>query len=196
MTSYAGLILEDAVEILGKVDFSDPASKLLWTKVIESLRKCFTHDQDGRFLPPGHLLEAQADNMSGFWQSPTHFTPISQVLLDQLKRAAEVSMAAEVIPSVTELAVAADSPNHHKVLNATILKYTRSDDPAVRLAAVQCQQSLTNRLGEEWLALLPEMLPFVSELQEDDDETVERETLRWIKKIEDVLGESLTPMLQ
>ncbi|KAI4248891.1 MAG: hypothetical protein L6R40_000903 [Gallowayella cf. fulva] len=196
VTSYAGLILEDAVEILGKVDFSDPASKLLWTKVIESLRKCFTHDQDGRFLPPGHLLEAQADNMSGFWQSPTHFTPISQVLLDQLKRAAEVSMAAEVIPSVTELAVAADSPNHHKVLNATILKYTRSDDPAVRLAAVQCQQSLTNRLGEEWLALLPEMLPFVSELQEDDDETVERETLRWIKKIEDVLGESLTPMLQ
>ena len=40
------------------------------------------------------------------------------------------------------------------------------------------------------------MLPFISELQEDDDETVERETLGWIRKIEDVLGESLTPMLQ
>ena len=82
------------------------------------------------------------------------------------------------------------------MLNATILQYTRSDSPVVRLAAVRCQQHLTNRLGEEWLALLPEMLPFISELQEDDDETVERETLEWIKKIEHVLGESLTPMLQ
>lgn len=82
------------------------------------------------------------------------------------------------------------------MLNASILKHTRSDSPAVRLAAVQCQRSLTDRLGEEWLALLPEMLPFISELQEDDDESVERETLGWIKKVEDVLGESLTPMLQ
>ncbi|KAL8930115.1 MAG: hypothetical protein Q9172_000200 [Xanthocarpia lactea] len=178
VTSYAGLILEDAARILGHVDISDPASKLLWTKVIQTLGRCFAHDQDG------------------FWQSPSHFTPISHALLDQLKRAPEISLTSELIPSITELAVAADSPNHHKVLNATILQYTRSDSPAVRLAAVRCQQHLTNRLGEEWLALLPEMLPFISELQEDDDETVERETLGWIKKIEHVLGESLTPMLQ
>ncbi|KAL8812840.1 MAG: hypothetical protein Q9200_000730 [Gallowayella weberi] len=178
VTSYAGLILEDAAEIVVNVDISDAASKLLWVKVMETLRKCFMHDQDG------------------FWQSPAHFDPISHVLLEQLKRAAEVSMTSEVIPSITELAVAAEFPSHHKALNAVILKLTRSDDAAVRLAAVQCQQSLTNRLGEEWLALLPEMLPFISELQEDDDEMVEGETLRWIKKIEDVLGESLTPMLQ
>ncbi|KAL8821982.1 MAG: hypothetical protein Q9223_000062 [Gallowayella weberi] len=178
VTSYAGPILEDAAEILVNVDISDAASKLLWVKVMETLRKCFMHDQDG------------------FWQSPAHFDPISHVLLEQLKRAAEVSMTSEVIPSITELAVAAEFPSHHKALNAVILKLTRSDDAAVRLAAVQCQQSLTNRLGEEWLALLPEMLPFISELQEDDDEMVEGETLRWIKKIEDVLGESLTPMLQ
>ncbi|KAL8803049.1 MAG: hypothetical protein Q9182_003419 [Xanthomendoza sp. 2 TL-2023] len=178
VTNYAGLIIEDAAEILAKVDISDAASKLLWVKVIETLRKCFVHDQDG------------------FWQSPAHFDPISHVLLEQLKRAAEVSLTSEIIPCITDLAVAADFPSHHKVLNAAILKLTRSDNAAVRLAAVRCQQSLTNRLGEEWLALLPEMLPFISELQEDDDETVEGETLRWIKKMEDVLGESLTPMLQ
>ncbi|KAL8656885.1 MAG: hypothetical protein Q9226_002479 [Calogaya cf. arnoldii] len=178
VTSYAGLILEDAAGILDHVDMADSTSRLLWIRVVGTLQKCFIHDQDG------------------FWQSPAHFNPISHALLDQLKHAANVSLASDLIPSITELAVAADSPNHHKVLNASILKYTRSDIPAVRLAAVQCQRSLTNRLGEEWLALLPEMLPFISELQEDDDETVERETLGWIKKIEDVLGESLTPMLQ
>lgn len=72
----------------------------------------------------------------------------------------------------------------------------RSDDPTVRLAAVRCQLSLSERLGEEWLALLPEMLPFISELQEDDDEAVEEETLQWIRKVEEVLGERLAPMLQ
>ena len=65
----------------------------------------------------------------------------------------------------------------------------------MRLAAVQCEMSLTEKLGEEWLALLPEMLPFVSELQEDDDERVEREVRRWILKIEGILGESLDAML-
>lgn len=105
-------------------------------------------------------------------------------------------MAPEVIPTITELAVAADSAEHHKEMNDTILKYMRSDSSAVRLAAVQCEQSLTDKLGEEWLALLPEMLPYISELQEDDDETVERETQRWIVKIEGILGESLDSMLQ
>ena len=66
----------------------------------------------------------------------------------------------------------------------------------MRLAAVKCEQELTDRLGEEWLSMLPEMLPFISELQEDDDEVVEKETHRWIVKIEGVLGESLDSMLQ
>lgn len=105
-------------------------------------------------------------------------------------------MQPEVIPTITELAVAADSADHQKEMNVAILKYMRHDSAAVRLAAVQCEQSLTDKLGEEWLALLPEMLPYISELQEDDDETVERETQRWIVKIEGILGESLDSMLQ
>lgn len=105
-------------------------------------------------------------------------------------------MTADVIPALTELVVVADSTNHHKQLNSAILRYMRSDKAAVRLAAVQCEHSLTDRLGEEWLAHLPEMLPFISELQEDDDEMVEKATYKWIKKIESVLGESVKPMLQ
>ena len=72
----------------------------------------------------------------------------------------------------------------------------RSDSAAVRLAAVKCESSLTDRLGEDWLALLPEMLPFIVELLEDDDEMVERETRAWIHSVEDILGESLEGMLQ
>jgi U3 small nucleolar RNA-associated protein 10 len=64
------------------------------------------------------------------------------------------------------------------------------------LAVVRCQQALTGRLGEEWLQALPEMLPYISELQDDDDEVVERENRRWIVEIEEKLGESLDSMLQ
>lgn len=105
-------------------------------------------------------------------------------------------MESEVIPAITELAVAADSQNHHRSLNTGLLPLLRSDYAAVRLAAVHCELSLTSRLGEEWLSLLPEMLPLISELQEDDDEDVYEDTSKWISKIEEILGESISPMLQ
>jgi U3 small nucleolar RNA-associated protein 10 len=95
-------------------------------------------------------------------------------------------------------------------MNATIMKYMRpsrslsstnaggaggGDNPHTRLAALKCEQSLTERLGEEWLALLPEMLPYISELMEDEDESVEKEVRRWVLAIEEVLGEKLDDML-
>lgn len=82
------------------------------------------------------------------------------------------------------------------MINTALLKLFRNDHAAVRLAAVECEQSLTERLGEDWLALLPEMLPFISELLEDDDEKVEKEVRRWIGRIESILGEDVLGMLQ
>lgn len=72
----------------------------------------------------------------------------------------------------------------------------RSSDANLRLTAVLCERSLTGKLGEDWLAQLYEMLPIITELLEDDDEKVERETRAWIKSAEGILGESLDSMLQ
>jgi U3 small nucleolar RNA-associated protein 10 len=74
-------------------------------------------------------------------------------------------------------------------------KAAGGENPHTRFAALKAEQSLTEQLGEEWLALLPEMLPYISELMEDEDENVEREVRRWVKQIEDVLGEKLDDML-
>ena len=81
-------------------------------------------------------------------------------------------------------------------MNAVLLKYMRAEEASARLATIKCELALTERLGEEWLGLLPEMLPFISEAREDDDEMVERETQRWISMIEEKLGEDLDAMLQ
>jgi len=178
VTSYATYLLDNAVEVLNTVDSNDEVSEELWSKVLQTLAKCFGHDQDD------------------FWQSPAHFDAIAPVLCSQFVHASTLTLLRDLIPAIVELAAAADSPDHHKELNSAILKHLRSESAGVRLAAVKCEQELTDKLGEEWLAMLPEMLPFISELQEDDDEVVEKETHRWIMKIEGVLGESLDSMLQ
>lgn len=105
-------------------------------------------------------------------------------------------MEPALIACITSFATATDSSDHLKVINSKLLEHLRSDNAKVRLAAVRCEMSLTESLGEEWLNLLPEMLPAISETMEDDDESVESEVRRWAKKIEDVLGESLDDMLQ
>ncbi|KAK4985088.1 snoRNA-binding rRNA-processing protein utp10 [Elasticomyces elasticus] len=178
VTNYSGYILEYAVNILEHAVPDTEEGHNMLRVVLQTLSSSFKHDQDD------------------FWQTPAHFSTIAAPLLAQLRNAAEFDVSENLIPAITDLAAAAASPEHHKELNATIMKHMRSDDILIRLAAVKCEQSLTERLGEDWLALLPEMLPFISELQEDDDETVERETTKWIRSIEGILGESLEGMLQ
>lgn len=178
VTNYATYVLEDAIKILSSVDVKISGERQLWSRVLTTLAKCFEHDQDD------------------FWQAPSHFGAIAPVLMEQYAHAALVNVDESLIPTTVELAAAADSQAHQKELNSALLKHLRSEKAAIRLAAVKCEQALTDRLGEEWLSMLHEMLPRISELQEDDDEVVERETHRWIIKIEGVLGESLDAMLQ
>jgi U3 small nucleolar RNA-associated protein 10 len=178
VTSYASYILDSAVKVLSSTDFKNADEKQLWKRVLQTLAKCFEHDQDG------------------FWQAPSHFGAVAPVLVEQFLHAGSMDATEDLIPAVVELAAAADSQEHHKELNGALLKHLRNGQAAVRLAVVQCQQALTSRLGEEWLQALPEMLPYISELQDDDDEVVERENRRWIVGIEEKLGESLDSMLQ
>jgi len=178
VTSYATYLLDNAVEVLSNIDLEDQESKQLWARVLQTLTRCFEHDQDD------------------FWQSPSHFGAIAPVLVSQFLKASSLPLVDEVVPAIVELASAADSSDHHKQMNEGLLKHLRSESASVRLSVVRCEQALTDRLGEEWLSMLPEMLPFISELQEDDDEIVEKETHRWIVKIEAILGESLDSMLQ
>ncbi|KAI1004960.1 U3 small nucleolar RNA-associated protein 10 [Podosphaera aphanis] len=178
VTSYASYFIDNAVKILNSVDLKDDASKELWSRVIQTLARCFEHDQDD------------------FWQSPSHFDAVATTLCSQIVNVSNLPEIKELVSSIVKFASAADSSDHHKQLNMGILKHMRSEVASVRLASVKCEQELTDKLGEEWLSMLPEMLPFISELQEDDDEVIEKETHRWIVKIEEVLGESLDSMLQ
>lgn len=90
------------------------------------------------------------------------------MLLSQISGVGALPVLREVVPTVVELAAAVEGGDYHKEINSALLRFMRADEPKVRLAAIACETALTARLGEDWLALLPEMLPFISELQEDD----------------------------
>ncbi|KAF3490614.1 U3 small nucleolar RNA-associated protein 10 [Arthroderma uncinatum] len=191
VTGYSSYIIENVVDVLKSIQPNVKAHQPLWIAVMRTLRSSFEHDQDE------------------FWQSPSHLSSISNHLINQLSMAKSQAslklVTAEATPSIVALAIAADSPDNQKEINTHIMKYMRAsggssdscrgENAFTRLATVKCEQSLTEQLGEEWLALLPEMLPFISELMEDDDENVEREVRKWVLMIEDILGEKLDDML-
>ncbi|KAH8205749.1 hypothetical protein TruAng_000025 [Truncatella angustata] len=180
VTGYGNYVVDIAVATLRRLDPKQGGEQRdLWKKILNTLTKCFEHDQDD------------------FWQAPSHFSAVAPALTEQILHGSSgVDLSHDLVPALVELAAAADSQDHHKELNAALLRHLRSESAGVRLATVKAEQKLTERLGEDWLAMLPELLPYISELQEDDDEEVERETQRWIVGIEGILGENLDAMLQ
>lgn len=178
VTSYTSDLLEGAVDALKNVDADDIYSKELWARVLQTLCKSFEHDQED------------------FWQKPAHFERVAPVLVSQFIMASTLPLEEYLVPAIVGLATAACSWDHHKELNTSILKYLRSEDTKVRLAAVKCQHALTDHWGEHWSQLLPEMIPYVSELMDDDDSAVGKATQLWTIKMEDAWGVSLDDMLK
>jgi U3 small nucleolar RNA-associated protein 10 len=178
VTSYAGSLLTNARELLESLDVSITNEANLVDLVTQALASSFRHDQDG------------------YWQSPAHFDAIAKPLLAQLAHSEVHAAEDHAIPAIRDLAAAAISPDHYRAMNTVIMSYMRHEDSEVRLAAVKCERAITEKLNIDWLTMLPEMLPVINELQEDDDGQVERETLRWMKQMEDITGQSIQDMLR
>ncbi|PNF34295.1 HEAT repeat-containing protein 1 [Cryptotermes secundus] len=61
----------------------------------------------------------------------------------------------------------------------------------VRLAALEVLCEMAHKLGEDFLPLLPETVPFLAELLEDEEEAVESACQKAVQDLEEVLGEPL-----
>lgn len=204
VTSYAAYMVDGAAVALRAARIGTSLEdRALWSRILQTLTAAFEHDEGNS----GNMNSGAANGHGsggGFWQVPTHFSAVAPALVEQFAKAKDLQnngapgLAVEhLVPAIVELAKAAHAADHQKELNGLLLKRLQhSTNTAERLALVQCQQALAEEVGEEWLAMLPEMLPLISELQEDSDEAIDRETTRWIHKIEEVLGESLDAMLQ
>ncbi|KAF9097064.1 HEAT repeat-containing protein 1 [Mortierella sp. AD031] len=159
----------------------------LWPWMISSLQKCFLHDNDGLW---------NADR----FEKLLH--PLVNQLLVTSSQAVDVSAGSEwksyenrmntwLVPCLGQLAVTLSNDALWKPLNYQVLLKTREDNKQIRMSALKVLQEFYKRLGEEFLILLPETIPFLAELMEDDDHEVEALTQQVIADIEVYLGGSL-----
>lgn len=98
---------------------------------------------------------------------------------------------------LTALAAAAGHEQLWKPLNHAVLEACGNESRAeVRKGGVACLLSLIKALGEEYMVLLPECLPVLSELLEDSDEEIAGLAQECVSFGEELLGESLQDSLR
>lgn len=150
---------------------------MLVSSVIAALHKCFLYDSEE-------------------WLDKEKFMKLMPALVEQLE-AVRVGTTEQyrhrvsrvLVPCIAQMAVAIRSESLWKPLNYQILMKTRSGNALVRHSSLSAIDELYHRLGEEFLVLLPESTQFFSELLEDSSEEVEELMLRFVKRVEDLLGE-------
>ncbi|KAK9703316.1 snoRNA-binding rRNA-processing protein utp10 [Basidiobolus ranarum] len=180
ISPYYVYVLDHTIAKLEEYKDEDKAKATdsLWVYMVDSLHKCFLYDNDN------------------FWSGEV-FNKILQPLVDQMESTSGgVALYHEhidqhLVPCLGQLAVTASNEALWKPLNHQVLLKSRSDKTEVRLASLLTLQDFYSRLGEEFLVLLPETIPFLAELMEDDEQKVEKLTQEVIAQIEQYLGESL-----
>ncbi|XP_004640899.1 HEAT repeat-containing protein 1 isoform X1 [Octodon degus] len=96
-----------------------------------------------------------------------------------------------LIPCIAQFSVAVADDSLWKPLNYQILLKTRDSSPKVRFAALITVLALAEKLKENYIVLLPESIPFLAELMEDECEEVEHQCQKTIQQLEVTLGEPL-----
>jgi U3 small nucleolar RNA-associated protein 10 len=146
-------------------------------------------------LSPFAVLQCLAPRPAGGDAPPDARVPRAQDDAEAFSKRVDAYLK----PAIVQLAVAVQGSTGStmlwKPLNHQLLMRTRHDSPMVRFAALQITKALVERLGEEYLMLVPETLPFVVEVLEDMDEEVEAAARSLVAVLETLLGESLNEYL-
>lgn len=100
-----------------------------------------------------------------------------------------------VVGCLTALATASGNEQLWKPLNFAVLEACGNKRSEVRKAGISCLLSIIETIGEEYMVLLPECLPVLSELLEDEEE-IAGMAKECVRQGEDLLGESLEDSLR
>ncbi|XP_074642790.1 HEAT repeat-containing protein 1-like [Tubulanus polymorphus] len=190
-TLFAGHFIKNAANLLnennqsksdettfgcGETDVTK--SSLLLSYILDCLQKCFLYDNEGlinkeRFDTLMQPLVDQIENTQGG----------EDVYVDRI--------AQHVVPCISQFALAVGDDASWKPLNYQILLKTRNESPKVRFAALKVVEAVCKILGENYMALLPESIPFLAELMEDESFEVEQLCQDVVGQLEVILGEPL-----
>jgi hypothetical protein len=173
---YAGAFLDRMLR-----ELADPAHppRASWHEALRLLVFLTRHDQEGAFLDAERASKVQSALADLF----------ERLGSESGEEEADADLRRAVSEAVAELAARLGSELRWKPLNQVLLRRLRSARPGTRLAAIEALESIYERLGEDYLALLPESVPFLAELLEDPAQHVEAALQRLIQRIDSLLGE-------
>ncbi|KAJ1977295.1 snoRNA-binding rRNA-processing protein utp10 [Dimargaris xerosporica] len=182
------------------------ATTALWQFTLGSLAKALTYDTQNVFQPKifTQLVEVLTHQVTRaarlqpaqipYRQGKGHGHDLSTLAVVTDVREVEhylTLVQSVLVPCFTQVAARYHDDAHWKTLNRESLLLSRSEHPCVRLASLYILQAYYHTFKEEFLILLPETIPFLAELMEDESHVVETETQKTNALIEQYLGEPL-----
>uniref|UniRef100_A0A1A8RMW0 HEAT repeat-containing protein 1 n=2 Tax=Nothobranchius rachovii TaxID=451742 RepID=A0A1A8RMW0_9TELE len=159
-------------------DRSEEKNSLLLQFVLDCLQKIFLYDTQN------FLNRERSDALLG-------------PLVDQLEnllggvQVYQKRVTQHLVPCVGQFSVALADDSQWKTLNYQILLKTRHSDAKVRFSSLVMLMELASKLKENYVVLLPETIPFLAELMEDECEEVEQQVQKVVQEMESILGEPL-----
>ncbi|EFJ35196.1 hypothetical protein SELMODRAFT_438493 [Selaginella moellendorffii] len=154
--------------------------------VVSSLHKCFLYDSVGFLDAPKfqQLLPSLADQL--LEEAPPELDGSTDADVPTLAEADET-----VVSCLSRMALTAGTDVLWKPLNHEVLMKTRSGNARAKRLALDVVKMLAENLREEYLVFIPETIPFLSELLEDQNLAIVAKTQEVIKLLEELSGESL-----
>ncbi|KAL0099405.1 hypothetical protein PUN28_020146 [Cardiocondyla obscurior] len=129
--------------------------------------------------------------------SQDRFEILMQPIVDQVentmgtKEEYENRASRLIVPCIASFASAISDDSLHKQLVYQTLLKTRHAKPYVRSTALNALVEIVRKLGEDFMPLLPETVPFLAEMLEDEDEATEKCAQNAVRTLEEILGEPL-----
>lgn len=173
ITSYFTYLLEPVSDLLRKFVDKKIVNINLRRVVLNSLTSSFKYDRDE------------------YWKSTSRFELICEPLVDQLSNVEGV-IGKYLVKAIASLAANNNRVDeHNKFMHKLLVKHMRATCSSnEKLWAVRTLKMIYSKVGESWLVLLPQLVPTIVELLEDEDEEVEHEVRSGlVKVVENVLGE-------
>lgn len=173
ITSYFTYLLEPTNELLKEFISGRVINTNLRRLVLISLTSSFKYDRDE------------------YWKSTSRFELISETLINQLSNIEDV-IGKYLVKSISSLATNNSGVDeHNKIMSKLMISHMKSAcKTREKFWAVRSMKLIYSKVGDGWLVLLPQLVPIIAELLEDEDEEVESEVRSGlVKVVENVLGE-------
>ena len=167
------------------------------THALSCLRRLFVHDGGETLLDAGRFNQLHPLVTRMLRANP----PSIDADGDEPPEAAEGAhmapggLASECVACVAAMIASAPDDALWKPAHRGVLLATREGVARSRLVALAALSAVVDKLREEYLALLPEAIPFLSELFEDPDEAVEGAARAFTGRLTELSGEDLKSLM-